>query len=91
MDCLGKEFLPDIRRAPKRSNTLSESQKVLAVANALRYIPKEFHSELLDEFIDELNEVGRIYGYRFRPQGPLVGNPLTSTKVNVWKVKPFKS
>ena len=61
---LKKEFLSDIRRAPKRSNTLSEPQKVLAVANALRYIPKEFHTELIDEFIGELNEVGRIYGYR---------------------------
>ena len=70
------EFEPGIRRAPKRSNTLSEPQKVLAVANALRYIPKEFHSELIEEFIGELNEHGRIYGYRFRPQGRLFGKPI---------------
>jgi urocanate hydratase len=71
-----QEFESGIRRAPKRSNTLSESQKVLAVANALRYIPKEYHSELVEEFIDELNEHGRIYGYRFRPKGKLVGKPI---------------
>jgi urocanate hydratase len=85
-----KVFLPDIRRAPKRSNTLSESQKVLAVANALRYIPKEYHSELLEEFIDELNEVGRIYGYRFRPEGPLFGKPIDQYEGECLEGKAFQ-
>lgn len=85
-----KEFLPDIRRAPKRSNTLSESQKVQAVANALRYIPKHFHEELMDEFIDELNEYGRIYGYRFRPEGKLVGKPLDEYEGECLEGKAFQ-
>jgi len=85
-----KEFLSDIRRAPKRSNTLSESQKVLAVANALRYIPKEFHGGLMDEFIDELNEHGRIYGYRFRPQGKLMGKPIDEYEGECLEGKAFQ-
>lgn len=85
-----KEFLPDIRRAPKRSNTLSESQKVLAVANALRYIPKEFHDELMDEFMNELKEYGRIYGYRFRPEGKLVGKPIDEYEGECLEGKAFQ-
>lgn len=84
------EFESGIRRAPKRSNTLSESQKVLAVANALRYIPKEFHSELMEEFIGELNEYGRIYGYRFRPQGKLVGKPIDEYEGECLEGKAFQ-
>ena len=32
--------------------------------NALRYIPTELHSRLAPEFLRELKEHGRIYGYR---------------------------
>jgi urocanate hydratase len=85
-----KEFLSDIRRAPKRSNTLSDPQKVQAVANALRYIPKEFHADLMDEFIDELNDFGRIYGYRFRPEGRLIGKPVEEYEGECLEGKAFQ-
>ena len=39
----------------------------MAVRNALRYFPKEFHEELAKEFAAELEEFGHIYMYRFRP------------------------
>ena len=39
----------------------------MALKNALRYFPKKFHAELLSEFKQELEQYGRIYMYRFRP------------------------
>ena len=85
-----KEFLAEIRRAPKRSNTLSESQKIQAVANALRYIPNHFHEEIMEEFINELNEYGRIYGYRFRPEGKLFGKPIDQYEGECLEGKAFQ-
>lgn len=70
------EFKPGIRRAPKRTVHLSDEEKKLAVRNALRYIPPQFHKEMAAEFSQELEEHGRIYGYRFRPEGNLVGKPI---------------
>ena len=61
------EFDPSVRRAPKRESDLSESDVKLALRNALRYIPEEYHAELAPEFYQELMERGKIYGYRFRP------------------------
>lgn len=69
-------FAPGIRRAPRRTVHLSQEEKDLAVKNALRYIPPQFHKEIRDEFRQELEEHGRIYGYRFRPEGELVGKPI---------------
>ena len=63
------EFIQGIRRAPKRELTLSDSDIELALMNALRYIPEEYHEELAPEFYEELITHGRIYGYRFRPEG----------------------
>ena len=85
-----KEFLSDIRRAPKRGNTLSETQKIQAVANALRYIPNHFHEEIMEEFIDEFNEYGRIYGYRFRPEGKLFGKPVDQYEGECLEGKAFQ-
>lgn len=67
---------PSFRRAPRRSSRLSKSDIRLALKNALRYIPEEFHQELAPEFLTELLNTGRIYGYRFRPQGRLYGKPI---------------
>jgi len=39
----------------------------LAIRNALRYFPTKHHAVLAEEFARELNEYGRIYMYRFRP------------------------
>lgn len=72
------DFETGIRRAPKREAKLRDDEKKLALHNALRYIPPQFHAELKQEFMQELEEHGRIYGYRFRPPGNLVGQPIDS-------------
>ncbi len=56
-----------VNRAPKRKDILSIDEKKLAVQNALRYFPSEWHNELSKEFFQELNDFGRIYMYRFMP------------------------
>ncbi len=69
-------FDPQYRRAPRRESKLTEADKALAIKNALRYIPKQHHAQMAIEFAQELKEHGRIYGYRFRPQGKLYGKPI---------------
>lgn len=69
-------FLETIRRAPKREFSLSLEETELALKNALRYVPEEWHKELGEEFLDELLTKGRIYGYRFRPVGRIYGKPI---------------
>ena len=71
-------FQEGIRRAPHRGNVLNEKETILALKNALRYIPEEYHKELAPEFLEELQNTGRIYGYRFRPEGKLSGLPIDS-------------
>ena len=41
-----KEFLPGIRRAPNRGFTLTRNETVIALKNALRYVPQELHETL---------------------------------------------
>ncbi|MCE5252943.1 MAG: urocanate hydratase [Actinomycetia bacterium] len=60
-------FAPGIRRAPDRGYTLTPRQTVLALKNALRYVPPALHEAVAPEFLAELRQRGRIYGYRFRP------------------------
>jgi urocanate hydratase len=62
-----KVYPADANRAPKRKDILSADEKQLAVRNALRYFPKEWHQELATEFAQELKDFGRIYMYRFKP------------------------
>jgi len=62
-----KPYPVDANRAPKRKDILSADEKQLAVRNALRYFPKEWHQELAIEFAQELKDFGRIYMYRFKP------------------------
>ncbi|MCX7776350.1 MAG: urocanate hydratase [Spirochaetaceae bacterium] len=69
-------FEPGIRRAPRREAVLTPAQERLALKNALRYIPERWHEALAPEFLRELRERGRIYGYRFRPQGRIRGLPI---------------
>ena len=69
-------FLEGIRRAPYREAKLTEADKALAIKNALRYIPTQYHAQMAEEFAQELEERGRIYGYRFRPAGKLYGKPI---------------
>ncbi|CBW25864.1 urocanate hydratase [Halobacteriovorax marinus SJ] len=62
-----KPYETQINHAPKRKAILDESEKKLALKNALRYFDKSFHAELIPEFKEELETYGRIYMYRFRP------------------------
>ncbi len=75
-----KPFAKGIRRAPSRGFSLNENETKLALKNALRYIPEEFHKELAPEFLEELTTMGRIYGYRFRPEGRIWGKPVDQYK-----------
>lgn len=75
-------FEQGIRRAPKREAHLSEHDKELAIRNALRYIHPDHHAQMAKEFAQELETRGRIYGYRFRPQGALHGKPIDEYKGN---------
>lgn len=70
------EFVEGIRRAPKREFNLSQRETEIALKNALRYIPEKWHEKLAPEFLEELKTKGRIYGYRFRPEGKLSGKPI---------------
>lgn len=83
-------FVEGIRRAPKREAKLSKADIALALRNALRYIPKEYHEELAPEFLDELMTRGRIYGYRFRPEGRIYGKSIDSYKGNCIEGKAFQ-
>ena len=67
---------PAINHAPKRKDTLTKEQKVLALRNALRYFPKEHHAVLAKEFAEELRQYGRIYMYRFRPRYEMYARPV---------------
>ncbi|TFH04994.1 MAG: urocanate hydratase, partial [Candidatus Thorarchaeota archaeon] len=73
-------FDPKIRRAPDRGYSLSPDETVVAVKNALRYVPSELHETLAPEFLDELLTRGRIYGYRYRPQGKIKAMPVEEYK-----------
>ncbi len=74
------EFAPHIRRAPARKFNLSKEQTEIALKNALRYIELQYHEQIIPEFLDELINRGRIYGYRFRPSGRIYGRPVTEYK-----------
>ena len=78
------KILPDkkpldetVSHAPIRPQVLSEAEKILAVSNALRYFPKDWHKELAQEFLLELEEYGHIYMYRFRPDYEMYARPIS--------------
>ena len=85
-----KEFIPGIRRAPKRELTLTKREIQIALMNALRYVPEELHEELAPEFLEELLTRGRIYGYRYRPEGPIKGKPIDQYKGKCIEAKAFQ-
>jgi len=74
------EFIEGIRRAPSRGYNLSPSQTKIALKNALRYIPQPLHEKLIPEFLEELISRGRIYGYRYRPEGNIKAKPISEYK-----------
>ncbi|NWF95337.1 MAG: urocanate hydratase [Candidatus Thorarchaeota archaeon] len=73
-------FDPRYRRAPSRGYELSESETVLAVKNALRYVPKKHHKKMAAEFLEELITRGRVYAYRYRPPGAIKARPVDEYK-----------
>lgn len=87
---LAKEFLPGIRRAPNRGFRLTQAQTEIALKNALRYVPEELHEVLAPEFLDELVKYGRIYAYRYRPEGRIYGKSINEYKGNCIEGKAFQ-
>ncbi|NLX33862.1 MAG: urocanate hydratase [Thermotogaceae bacterium] len=83
-------FEPSIRRAPKRELNLGGAEIELALKNALRYIPGELHERLAPEFLRELLTRGRIYGYRYRPQGRIKGKPIEEYRGNCIEGRAFQ-
>lgn len=84
------DFVQGIRRAPKRELTLNDADIELALMNALRYIPEEYHEELAPEFLDELMTHGRIYGYRFRPEGNISPKAIDEYEASTIEGKAFQ-
>ena len=68
---------PKLSHAPKRKDILDAEEKKLALRNALRYFPQDWHKELAAEFAQELKEHGRIYMYRFMPSYEMYARPIS--------------
>ena len=71
-----KDYDTSVNHAPVRENVLSYNEKKLALKNALRYFDKKFHKELIIEFKNELDQFGRIYMYRYRPNYKMYARPI---------------
>ena len=65
----------DIDRAPARPDVLNSNEKILAVENALRYFPEDWHQSLSGEFMAELENEGHITMHRFRPSYEMYARP----------------
>lgn len=85
-----KPFIEGIRRAPDRGFKLTQAQTETALKNALRYIPEEYQEEIAAEFLDELMTMGRIYGYRFRPEGNIKARPINEYEGKCVEGKAFQ-
>lgn len=83
-------FAHGIRRAPKREVHLNKAHEALALRNALRYLPQELHQAMAPEFLAELRTRGRIYGYRFRPEGLITGKGIDHYKGACMEGKAFQ-
>ena len=71
-----KPFDQSYNHAPKRKAILNKDEQKLALKNALRYFDKKFHNTLIQEFKNELDNYGRIYMYRFRPDYKIFARPI---------------
>ena len=76
-----------INRAPYRKEILSKSEIKLALRNALRYFPKFQHKFLAKEFLDELNQYGRIYMFRYRPNYKMYARSINEYPGNCQQAK----
>ncbi len=72
-----KPYDTEVNHAPKRKKILSAEETKLALRNALRYFDKEHHATLLPEFRSELENYGRIYMYRLRPDHKIYARPVS--------------
>ena len=82
-----KEYDASINHAPKRKEILTAEEKKLALRNALRYFDAQHHSELIQEFKEELETYGRIYMYRFRPDYKMYARPIEEYPGNSTQAK----
>jgi len=78
-----QDFLPEaknydstVNHAPKRKQILNKDEKKLALQNALRYFAPSLHDILAPEFLKELEEYGRIYMLRYRPEYEMKARPV---------------
>ena len=71
-----KPYDPNVNHAPKRKAILTSEEEKLALRNALRYFNPDQHSILLPEFKNELEQYGRIYMYRYRPDYEMHARPI---------------
>jgi len=74
-----KEYDQTVSHAPKRNiKSLSAEERKLALRNALRYFPIHMHESLAPEFAKELDDFGRIYMHRFRPEYEMLARPISA-------------
>ncbi len=73
-----KPYDESVSHAPRRviEGVLSKKEKVLALKNALRYFPESQHEILIPEFVEELEQYGRVYMYRLRPDYEMKARPI---------------
>lgn len=71
-----KPYDTTVNHAPKRKDILTPAEKKLALKNALRYFDPSLHATLAPEFMQELQDYGRIYMYRLRPDYPMYARPI---------------
>lgn len=71
-----KAYEPAVNHAPVRKQVLTDEEKKLALKNALRYFAPQLHEKLAPEFLHELEQFGRIYMYRYRPEYKIYARPI---------------
>ena len=71
-----KPYNTQVSHAPKRKEILTPDEKKLALRNALRYFDPSLHAALAQAFAKELQDYGRIYMYRFRPDYEMYARPI---------------
>ena len=77
-----KQLDDSVPHAPKRPRVLTDNERRLAIENALRYFPVDWHQELGREFLAELDELGHIYMHRFRPDYEMCARPISDYSAN---------
>jgi len=80
---LKKEYPKNANQAPRRKDILTLEEKKLAIRNALRYFPEQWHAELSIEFANELKDYGRIYMHRFKPDYAMHARSIDAYPANI--------